>query len=597
MANFLVIVDPNRARRHAFIRQARERLAPVDGLTVSQLELGDFSAVWAASPRAPVDQHGDAESAAVLWGYALEPEGPVTAQRLAQHWTGPAASPPCAFDGYFASAAFHQERGLVVGADVLGLFPVYFATSGDVCIASASPEPFRFHSLFPPAVDLEGLVGLLVVRAPLGGKTLLRGISRLPAAHALVWRPGSAPNAIRQYQIPVSDRGDRSSFADHVAALDGALGDAVKRHALPGPQGLLLSGGRDSRMWAGYLAEHGSPLRALSLGERGDFEVECAALVATALGAPQDIASVDDAAYPWAADVQANHEHLVGGFGNIFMWGLMEPLRRLPPTVVTGYLTDSIITGKSVTPGLHDFDVVLPKLVQRSIAPEQLARLLRRDVFGSTIDAVIAGLRDAWEGAAAPALQRPWQFQLAHSERCHVGAIPWRLAFGSWPITPVLDRRVLDTVGAIPAASLANRRAQDAILRTRFPRLARLPHVAANGDVADPLLPSVGARLSRLAARLTRGRGRPARTTGAQGDDRERRFNYRMYDFNSRGWRAIRGRAEPERERLAGLFDMDELRAFLPSPDATLQVAHPIFDSVGRKLIVGLMLWAREHLP
>jgi hypothetical protein len=107
----------------------------------------------------------------------------------------------------------------------------------------------------------------------------------------------------------------------------------------------------------------------------------------------------------------------------------------------------------------------------------------------------------------------------------------------------------------------------------------------------------MGTRLSRLATRLTRGRWRPARTTGLRAGDRERRFNYRMYDFNSRGWRAIRRQAEPQRERLAGLFDMDELRAFLPAPDATLQVAHPIFDSVGRKLIVGLMLWAPEHLP
>ena len=68
MANFLVIVDPDHARRHAFIRQVEPRLAPVDGLAVSRLDLGDFSAVWAASPRAPVSQHVAADSAAVVWG-------------------------------------------------------------------------------------------------------------------------------------------------------------------------------------------------------------------------------------------------------------------------------------------------------------------------------------------------------------------------------------------------------------------------------------------------------------------------------------------------------------------------------------------------
>ncbi len=596
MANFLVIVDPDTARRHAFIRRAESRLALVDGLSVARLDHGDFSALWAASPRAPTSQHAGSDSAALVWGHALQPNGPITAEQVAKQWTGSAAAPPPAFDGYFAAAAFCRDGGLVVGADLLGLFPVYYAAIDDVCIASATPEPFRFHPYFPTAVDHEGLVGLLIVRAPLGGRTLLRGVSRLSAAHALVWKRGAPPKEVRQYRIPVTEPTDRANFSDHVAALDDALAGAVKRHAASAAaRGILLSGGRDSRMWAGYLAEENSPLHALTLGERGDFEVECAAPVAAALGTMHDIASVDDAAYPWAANIQANQEHLIGGFGNVFMWGLMEPLRRLPPTVVTGYLTDSIITGKSITPGLQDFDIVLPRLVHLALAPEQLARLLRPDVFGSVIEETVERLRVAWNDTAPPEQQRAWRFQIAHSERCHVGAIPWRLSFGAWPILPVLDRRVLDTVGALPAPSLANRRAQDAILRARFPRLARLPHVAANGDVVDPLLPSFRARVARTVSRLTRGRWRPNRAPSA--GERDRRFNYRMYDFNSPGWRGIRQRAEPERERLASLFNMDELRAFIPPPDATLAVKHGIFDTVGRKLLLGLMLWAREHLP
>ncbi len=597
MSNFLVIVDPDSARRHAFIRQVEPRLALVEGLSISRLDLGDFSSLWAAGPRAPVDRYADSELAAVVWGYALHFNARITAEQVARTWTLGGAPKPPPFDGYFAAAAFRRNRGLLVGADLLGLFPVYYASSNDVCIVSATPEPFRFHPLFPAAIDLRGLVSLLIVRAPLHGKTLLRGVSRLASSHGLVWQPGAEAREVRQYSIPVIESAGRSTFAQDVARLDDALAAAVKRHVpASGPCGILLSGGRDSRMWAGYLAEDRLPLHALTLGERGDFEAECAAPVATTLGAQHDLTSVDDAEYPWMADVQANHEHLVGGFGNVYMWGLLTALRQLPPIVVTGYLTDSIITGKSVTPGLHDFDVVLPKLVQRALSPGQLARLLRRDVFGSAVEDAIEDLRAAWNDSAAPELQRAWQFQIAHSERCHVGAIPWRLSFGAWPVMPILDRHVLATVGTIPASSLANRKAQDALLRRRFPALARLPHVAANGEVVDPLLPSIAVRLSRLATRLTRGRQRPdASRRVASG--RDRRFNYRMYDFNSPGWRAIRRRAEPERDRLAGLFDMDELGAFVPPPDTTVELAHPIFDSVGRKLLVGLMLWAREHLP
>jgi asparagine synthase (glutamine-hydrolysing) len=597
MANFVVIVDPDSARRQAFIRQAAQRLAPVDGLEMGRLEVGDFSAIWAASPRAPVDVHTEARSAAVLWGHALGPRDPATAQELASQWLDGSSAGPPPFDGYHAGAAFRQDRGLTIGADLLGMFPIYYAASLDVCIASATPEPFRYHPRFPSAIDVDGLVGLLVARAPLGGRTLLRGVSRLSAAHALVWRPASGHTEVRQYRIPVTDVQTASRFRDDVAALDEALAIAALRHTRHAAStGVLLSGGRDSRMWAGYLAERGAPLHMLTLGEPGDFEVECATSVAATLGTTHDIVSIDESRYPWAAGVQARHEHLIGGFGNIYMWGLVEPLRRLPDTLVTGYLTDSVITGKSITPGLHEFDVAFPRLAHLAIAPEQLRRLLRRDVAASAVDDTVQRFRRVWEATAPPTQQRAWQFQLAHSERCHVGAIPWRLAFGSWPVIPVLDRRVLDTVGALPAQSLANRRAQDTILRQRFPRLARLPYVAANGDIADPLLPPLSTRLSRFAERLTRQRWTRRAAPPTPAGQRERRFNYRMYDFNSPGWRAIRRAAEPERERLASLFDMDALREFLPPPEATLAVNHAIFDSVGRKLIVGLMLWSREHL-
>jgi asparagine synthase (glutamine-hydrolysing) len=346
-------------------------------------------------------------------------------------------------------------------------------------------------------------------------------------------------------------------------------------------------------MLAGYLAEGGVPLHALTLGVAGDFEVECAAPVARALGAVHDVASVDDSVFPWAADIQANHEHLFGGFANVFMWGSIAALRRLPSTVFTGYLTDSVTAGKTLRSDSHDFDNVFPRLARRAIEPPLLKRLLRRDAFGDVVDETVEHIRAAFHGASPPSPQRAWHFQLAHAERCHVGAIPWRLTFGAWPVIPVLDRRVLDTVGLIPATVVGNRRAQDAILRSRFPRLARIPFVAANGDVIGGLFPSL---LSRVLKRFMPRRVRRAHN-GASNGQPDRRYNYRMYDFNSPGWRAIRRRAELERARLADLFDMEELAAFVPLPDTTLQVDHGILDFTGRKLVVGLMLWAREHLP
>jgi hypothetical protein len=79
-------------------------------------------------------------------------------------------------------------------------------------------------------------------------------------------------------------------------------------------------------------------------------------------------------------------------------------------------------------------------------------------------------------------------------------------------------------------------------------------------------------------------------------DDRERRFYYRIFDFNSPGWQTIRRLAEPHRDKLDGLVDRDRLDDYLPPPGVELKVRNGIVDSSGRKMLVGLMLWARDHM-
>ena len=76
----------------------------------------------------------------------------------------------------------------------------------------------------------------------------------------------------------------------------------------------------------------------------------------------------------------------------------------------------------------------------------------------------------------------------------------------------------------------------------------------------------------------------------------ERRRYVRLYDLNGPGWRAIRRDAEPYRRRLAGLFVPEVLNECLPPPDVTIALGDPIIDSTGPKLLLGLLLWSRDHL-
>jgi asparagine synthase (glutamine-hydrolysing) len=367
--------------------------------------------------------------------------------------------------------------------------------------------------------------------------------------------------------------------------LDTALGRTIERHRLGEAPGMLLSGGRDSRLIAGYMTEGAHRVDALTLGAETDLEMRCAAAVARVLDCPHRTMDLDEAHFPDFAALQAEWEQLGSGFANVHMWGAVAALRELPARVFAGHNLEI----RSSDPMPHAFDELFGGVKNRGFQPATLRRLLKPQVFDDLVDTLDRERRTEYEAGSSSAEDRPARFFLAHDRRAHAGGVPWKLSFGSWPILPILDRALLETIFALPSSALANRRAQDEILRRRFPHLARLP-LDRNARHVLPLLPSPAQRLTNLIGRATEPISR--RFPGA----RERRYYHRIYDVNGPGWRAIRRRAEPHRERVAPLLDMDVLAELVPQPDARLPVRNTITDSFAPKLLIGLMMWSAHHL-
>jgi asparagine synthase (glutamine-hydrolysing) len=599
MANFLVAVDFDPRRRARLVQEVDPLIAPLSGLHTKRCSVDHFTAIWAAGDRAPVDHITADTDAAIVLGEAIGDQGPqrLTATDLMRLWLRPAGKPPTPLDGFHAAIVYRRDGGLLAAADLLGLFPVYYWASAEVLLVGSSQELFRYHPSFRVRLNPAGLVGILLTNGLVDGQTLWSGVRRLAPGHRLEWTPGAPTREVQQFRIPASSRYFDLPFTTHVKLLGDAMEHAIQRHAPAGRRyGLLLSGGLDSRMLGGYLKERRVETDTLTLGIAHDIETQSAARVARALGYRQRTAEIPDARYPELANLAVKWEHLANGFSHVMGWGIRPFADELPSPVVTGLVMDSIIGphllyNQDSTQPTAPFDHVLAFYNSWGVRLDWLNKLLRPEVFEGIVPDMIDRLRNRFEDYADLPSQRAWCFQLHHRARFHVGSSAWQLAFAAWPQIPAAAANVLEVAGGMPPSTLANRRAQVALLCGRFPELAALP-LDRNSYDTTPLQP----RLRWLLRDYLRGRLRPAAKLVPNALRRERRRFYRTFDINNAGWRAVRRAAEPYRSHVHHLFNADALNAFLPAPDDAIVLRDGIIDSAGLKQILGFLLWSRDHL-
>ncbi|MCK6630309.1 MAG: asparagine synthase-related protein [Anaerolineae bacterium] len=603
MANFVVIIDPDIERQSRFIEKIRPLIPLVEGLVTNTCAMGEFYAIWASNERAPVSYVADDQGTAVLWGEAINGPGSerITAAQLRERWQNLPDDLPDALDGFYAAVVYQPKVGVVVGADLLGLFPVYYYSRGEILLVGSSPELFRCHPEFRQEFNPAGLVGMLLLMHIFEGQTLLREVRRLAAGHLLGWQPGQAVREIKQYQIPLSTRYYDLSFRAHVDILEQAVDEAVRRHAPANRRyGLLLSGGLDSRMLGGFLQRNDVDVVALTLGLPTDIEMKCAVPVARTLNFEHRAVNISTEQYPICSRTQVQWEHGANGFNFVMNWGVYSYLSELGPYVVLGYIMDAILGGPLIhyTYSKHSphitFDKIFTFYNNWGIKLDLLKKLLRRELFGDLVEETVARIRTLYESYAEFDSSRAWFFELYHRQRFHVGGAAWALSFGAWPILPAIDRQVLEIVGAIPSATIVERRAQKELLCTKFPALAKLP-LDRNSYQPEPLQP----RLRYLLTQSLKQQLKVPRSLERLVKSRqvERRYYYRISDFNGPGWLAVRRQAEPYRERVLHLFNGDVLAEILPPPHVTVEFKRDgIVEASGLKLLLGFLLWSKEHL-
>ena len=185
-------------------------------------------------------------------------------------------------NGMFAFAIWERDSGNVcIGRDRLGIKPLYLAeVKGAVRFASTLPALLacgEVDTRIDPVALHHYMSFHSVVPAP---HTILQGVRKLPPATTLVIKPDGtrSQQVFWQPRFERQTGDDRRSFEEWQDMVLQALRDAVKRRLVADvPVGALLSGGLDSSLIVGLLAENGQEdLKTYSVGfesvgdERGD---------------------------------------------------------------------------------------------------------------------------------------------------------------------------------------------------------------------------------------------------------------------------------------------------------------------------------------
>ncbi|GLW60707.1 MAG: N-acetylglutaminylglutamine amidotransferase [Hydrogenophilus thermoluteolus] len=209
-------------------------------------------------------------------------------------------------NGMFAFALWERDSGrLVLGRDRLGIKPLYLAPR---------PGGLRFASTLPALLAAGGVDTTIdplalhyylsfhtVVPAPY---TILKGVRKVPPATLVTIEPDGRETRRTYWRLDFtrSAEDEARPFAEWVEIVLEALRAAVRRRLVADvPVGALLSGGVDSSLIVGLMAEAGiERLRTYNIGfadvadEKGN-EFEYAEIVARAFGTEHERIFVPEA--------------------------------------------------------------------------------------------------------------------------------------------------------------------------------------------------------------------------------------------------------------------------------------------------------------
>ena len=600
MAHLALVIDADRDRRDVFAAGVRRLFSELPDTVAGEVQSGSLSCLWVAGPHAPIDIARDHERVAVLIGYAVDDAGRwVTARELATAWLAPSAA-RVAHDGYHVGIAYDREQGFAAGGDPLGLFPLYHASlpDGSILVAT-SPLAFACHPAWSASIDRTGLAGILLAHGLLDDRPLMTGARRVAEGHRLRMPHQEPLREVEVFEFAGSEPPAGETFADTVERIDAELMAAVRRHCPPRDDAvLMLSGGLDSRLFAGCLTDEGVSVRAISFGRPRDYEVRAARLVAEQLQMPIEVVATEQPLDDFVAAARraARFSQLSSApSGDDFATGLAAATTRSPFTW-GGIPLDRVLepvskhNGYDPQTGRWSSGDMLWHLNAWGVPVSQLPTLLGRDGHDLCRD-LLQRLETSCTAGPLPPPRQSAVLRWSQRVRNHLGAALHLLSFSAWPLMPATDRRFFKAAFGLPLEMYAERGLEKAILQRRRPDLAALP-IDTNSYRFKPLHAEPGNGVARAFEKLGRQLRRAAQPF-LRGSD-PRRYE-RVFNVDEPRWRQVRMAVEPLRPHLEAVLDADTLARLLPPAHRRLRSRSPLVVGSPIRLLAGLAFVLEEH--
>ncbi len=185
---------------------------------------------------------------------------------IAHAWEEYGEACPEDLDGMFGFAVWDRRRQtLFLARDRMGEKPLYYAAVDGWLVFGSELRAVLQHPAVGRDLDPAGVARYLTYDFVPDPHTLVRGVRKLPPAHALTAAEGKVTTS-RYWEIPYRPdaRVDEAGWA---AAIAGALDEAVRARLMGDvPVGCLLSGGIDSTAITATAARLAPGIRTFSVG-------------------------------------------------------------------------------------------------------------------------------------------------------------------------------------------------------------------------------------------------------------------------------------------------------------------------------------------